>query len=271
MRGCRDIRTKILKTGAAEGRAVAGHLAACPGCSRWLEELHLADSVLKRVPAPQVPADFESRMQKAIEREAATIPDAAAAAQRPPPASARPPLDPERPWVDHEWIRPRYWIPAFAAAAIVVVIAVSLYFGKSRPAAVLSEFGVAMTVALNATESILGADISLSLPSGIDLAGAERNGTGRNLTWRQDLAAGRTDLSVGLVAFAHGDHRVAVKVCKELECAAGTVIVHAGPEGVRMTWMKAAARGPVRFAFTVGAKQETEGPEISISTQEDRS
>lgn len=249
---CREIRTKMLETGAAEGRAVAGHLAACPGCTRWLADLRLADSALKQVSAPQVPAGFESRMEKAIERELAKISDTSAA-----------PV----------WFRPRYWIPAFAAAAatIAIVIAASLYFNRPCPAAAFSELGVAMTVALNATESIKGADISLSLPSGIDLAGAKRNGTGRNLTWRQDLAAGRTDLSFGLVAFARGDHRVAVKVCKELECAAGTIIVHAGPEGVRMTWMKAAARGPVRFAFTVGSKQEKEGPELLISTQEDRS
>ncbi len=99
---------------------------------------------------------------------------------------------------------------AAAAAAIAVVIAASLYFDKPRPAAAQPEVGVALHVALNSTESINGADISLALPAGVDLAGAKRNAAGRELAWRQDLAAGRTENTVGLVAFAKGDHRVAM-------------------------------------------------------------
>ncbi|MBI5527606.1 MAG: hypothetical protein HY897_14840 [Deltaproteobacteria bacterium] len=217
MGACRDIRKAILDAGAAEGWAVTRHLSSCTACVQWLADLQMAEMTIKRLPVPEIPPGFETRMACAIAQERGHASEDSAA---------------------RGFRIPKFWIPvaaSLAAAALFSVAGIWLVVKEKKAAPAPFEQGVALSVALNAAAPLPGADVMLHLPNGVDLAGATRSTGGRHVAWRQDLPAGNTAFDVGLVAFAKGDHRVDVVVCRKNDCATGTVVVHAGEGRIRLT------------------------------------
>lgn len=257
MRDCHDIRREILKTGAPDRRRVSRHLATCPGCSEWLAGLQVADRAVQLLEERSVPSGFEATLENALAREIASTPERSPA------------------W---GWLRWRLVAPALAAAAAVVLVvmsmgAPSIETPKPAQAALVQEVGIDLTLAVTSPVALTNVDVALTLPPGVDLAGARRSEVGRNLAWREDLPAGRTTLALGLVAFAEGRHRVALTVCEDGDCVARELEITSAPNGVQVTWMVPETRGWPRFALEAGAPSRHDGSTMQSGsiTKEDRS
>ena len=240
MRTCRAIRGRILKDGGTARRSVAAHVAACAGCAAWLAAQQTAEAALRRLDEPVEPAGFQAGLQAALAREAVRV---------------------ATPGRRRAWPSWRRWAPAAVAVAAVLAIVLALAArrapGDDPHVGGGSDVGLALRVALAADRAIADAEVALSLPAGVDLAGAVRAASGRELTWRQNLDAGPTELHVGLIVLRAGEHPVVVRVCKDGACATANVVVRANGTDARVVRRESASGGADGLAVCVDEEDRT--------------
>lgn len=178
---------------AESARATEAHLVACAACAREYEGLLALRAALRELPVPELRSGFAD--------------EALAAAVARGGAGARLPQARERPPVQGWFAKTRQeaWFGAVlgvAAAAALVVMLWGVTERSPEPEAV-APFRIALFepreigVAIEATEAMPGATLTISLEGGIDLVGF---GDRRELSWQADLDSGTNMLSLPIIA-----------------------------------------------------------------------
>ena len=167
-----------------ERAALEGHLRTCGPCRSELSRLRSLRSMLADLPAPPAaPGALEAILRAAV---------------RAPPVARR------------RWQAPRWFAPGLGLAA-ALVLAIGVRVGAPGPARTAPGPQVVLTaqpvqldggvqrVALlfRATEALADADISLSLPQDVQIAGRPHL---RDISWRINLKPGPNVLELPLLA-----------------------------------------------------------------------
>lgn len=178
---------------AESARATEAHLVACAACAREREGLLALRAALRELPVPEMRPGFADEALAAAAARGGAVMHLPQARERSPA---------------HRWFaKPRRdtWFGAIlgaAAAAALVVMLWGVPEHNPEPEAV-APFRIALFepreigVAIEATEAMPGATLTISLEGGIDLVGF---GERRELSWQADLDPGTNMLSLPIIA-----------------------------------------------------------------------
>lgn len=196
-----------------EGRAVAGHVTACPPCERKLVELSAVVGLLRQVPQEPMPSDLPQRVSLALAGWVDdlpvphTVPALAEVVVFAPPA--------RKPRSVSHWMSGAAGAVAACAMFMVWQLAPGAGVPRIETAAVSVKQDVAVNIGFDVDESVDGVIFQVDLPEGLKFIDDKAQPMlAQSVSWKGSLEKGKTVVPIVVRGIRPGRYEIEAFVRK---------------------------------------------------------